>query len=307
MEQRKAVDLQASSLMVMLCMIWGIQQVVLKWAADDISPMMQIALRSGLAALLVLPFLKLTHPKDFFAKSYLLPGMWLAFLFSAEYLLVAEALRYTSASHVAVLLYTAPVFVALGMHWKFPTERLSRLQWSGILLAFTGIAFAFLGRESAPQNKMMLYGDALALIAGFTWALTTISLRMSRLGEAPPTQTLLYQLVGCFILLTPVAYLTGQAEIHWTPVAIGSMVFHVVIMSFISLMLWFWLLRHYLANGLGVFSFLTPLFGMFFGVVLLKEQIEPQFVVGAVLVLIGVMTVSLHQQVYRSYRRVFGR
>ena len=306
MQQRKAIDVQASALMVMLCMIWGIQQVVLKWAADDIAPIMQIALRSGLAALLVLPFLKLAQPKDFFAKSYLLPGMWLGFLFSAEYLLVAEALRYTSASHVAVLLYTAPIFVALGMHWKFPTERLSRLQWSGILLAFLGIAFAFLGRDDASQNKMMLYGDVLALIAGFTWALTTISLRMSRLGEAHPTQTLLYQLVGCFILLTPMAYFTGQADIQWTNIAISSMIFHVIIMSFISLMLWFWLLRHYLANGLGVFTFLTPLFGMFFGVVLLKEQIELQFIIGAILVLFGVMTVSLHQQVYRTYRRLFG-
>ena len=56
-EQRKALDAQASGLMILLCMIWGMQQAVLKLAAPDIAPIMQIALRSGLAALLVLPFM----------------------------------------------------------------------------------------------------------------------------------------------------------------------------------------------------------------------------------------------------------
>ncbi|MDP3192287.1 MAG: EamA/RhaT family transporter, partial [Rhodoferax sp.] len=38
--------------MVVLCAIWGLQQVVLKATADDIAPIMQIGLRSGVAALL---------------------------------------------------------------------------------------------------------------------------------------------------------------------------------------------------------------------------------------------------------------
>ena len=52
MDERKALDATASGLMIMLCMIWGLQQVILKMAAPDISPLMQIALRSGLAHLL---------------------------------------------------------------------------------------------------------------------------------------------------------------------------------------------------------------------------------------------------------------
>ncbi len=50
MDERKALDQTASSLMIVLCMVWGLQQVILKMAASDISPLMQIALRSGLAA-----------------------------------------------------------------------------------------------------------------------------------------------------------------------------------------------------------------------------------------------------------------
>lgn len=305
MGHRKALDAQASGLMIVLCMVWGIQQVVLKIAADDIAPLMQIALRCGLSALLVIPLIRLQNKRDLIAKEYLLPGMLLAFLFSAEFWLVAEALRYTSASHTVVLLYTAPIFVALGLHWKLPAEKLSPVQWGGIFLAFAGIVLAFLGRDQVSlDHSQALLGDFYALLAGVLWALTTITLRLSKLADAPATQTLLYQLVGGFLFLMPIVYLTGQTEIHWSTVAIASLVFHVLIMSFMSLMLWFWLLRHYLANGLGVFSFLTPVFGIIFGVIFLDETVELNFIVGTTMVMLGVLTVSVHRSISKFFQRL---
>lgn len=301
------LDRKASALMVGLCMIWGLQQVVLKLAAADISPMMQIAIRSGLSALLVYPLIQLQKGTTLWSKQYLFPGMWVAFLFSAEFFLVAEALRYTSASHTVVLLYTAPIFVALGLHWKLPAERLSMLQWIGIFIAFLGIVVTFLGREQAHSTVAQalishtLFGDFLALLAGLLWALTTISLRLTQLSDAHPTQTLFYQLVGGCVLLFPLAFLMGQAEIHWTTLAIGSLIFHTIVVSFISFMLWFWLLRNYLANRLGVFSFLTPIFGMLFGVLFLNEKIELNFLLGAVMVMFGVMIVSLHHWIAKRF------
>ena len=290
MEQRQALDLKASGLMIILCMIWGIQQVVIKLAAVDIAPIMQIALRAGLAAILVYPFIP--KPSLLLDKSYLLPGMWLALFFAAEFLCVAQALTLTSAAHTVVLLYTAPIFVALGLHWKLPTEKLKAMQWLGIFLAFSGIVISFLGRGGHALSSQVLLGDVMALLAGVMWAMTTISLRLSKLSEAAATQTLFYQLAGSFILLLPVAALMGQTTIQWTQTAILSMLFHVVVMSFFSLMLWFWLLRKYLANSLGVFSFLTPIFGMLFGILFLGEQIELNFMLGTALVTLGVIVVS---------------
>lgn len=305
MEHRKALDVQASGLMIVLCMVWGVQQVVLKIAADDIAPLMQIALRCGLSAILVIPLIRWQNKRDLIAKEYLLPGMVLAFLFSAEFWLVAEALRYTSASHTVVLLYTAPIFVALGLHWKLPAEKLSPVQWGGIFLAFAGIVLAFLERDQhSLDHSQSLLGDFYALMAGIFWALTTIALRLSKLADAPATQTLLYQLVGGFLFLMPIVYLTGQTEIHWTTVAISSLVFHVLIMSFMSLMLWFWLLRHYLANSLGVFSFLTPVFGIIFGVIFLDETVELNFIVGTTMVMLGVLTVSVHRSISKFFQRL---
>lgn len=51
MDSRKVLYAQAMGIMVVLCLIWGLQQLVLK--AADVSPLMQIALRTGIAAVLV--------------------------------------------------------------------------------------------------------------------------------------------------------------------------------------------------------------------------------------------------------------
>ena len=70
------------------------------------------------------------------------------------------------------------------------------------------------------------------------------------------------------------------------------MLFQGILVSFASYLVWFWLLRKYLASRLGVFSFMTPLFGVALGVWLLGEPLEPGFVVGAVLVLLGILLVN---------------
>ncbi|MDI9719626.1 DMT family transporter [Acinetobacter junii] len=296
MDERKALDQTASSLMIVLCMVWGLQQVILKMAASDISPLMQIALRSGLAALLLLPLVLLDQKSQLMNPKNVKAGALVAVLFSLEFFLLAQALQLTSASHAVVLLYTAPIFVALGLHWKLPSERLTLLQWTGIGIAFIGIVVTFIRPQQIGVNtfqQQMLWGDLYALAAAIAWAATTVTVRLSSLAQAAVTQTLFYQLAGSFILLLGLAFFMGQAVVQWTPLVMGSLAFHTLIMSFASFLAWFWLLRNYLASRLGVFSFLTPLFGIIFGVWLLDENIEANFIFGTALVLLGILVVSL--------------
>ena len=294
MDTRKALDPQAIFLMIVLCATWGLQQVVLKATAADIAPILQIALRSGGAAVLVGMVMLVRGERMNLGDGTLKPGLLVGGLFGLEFLLVAEGLRHTSASHMAVFLYTAPIFAALGLHWRLPAERLGALQWVGIALAFGGIAMAFLGRSQAASavSGNMLWGDFLGLLAGMAWAATTVVVRCSTLAKAPATQTLLYQLVGAFVLLIVGAVATGQTSFNPTPTVWASLAFHTLVVSFASFLVWFWLLRQYLASPLGVFSFLTPLFGIVFGAWLLQEPIEPSFLIGAIPVLLGIVLVS---------------
>ncbi|MBP8141256.1 MAG: DMT family transporter [Acidovorax sp.] len=295
MDTRKALDGQAIGLMLLVCLIWGLQQVVLKATAADISPIFQIALRSGVAAVLVGLVMAARGERMRVTDGTLPAGLMVGALFGIEFLLVGEGLRHTSASHMVVFLYTAPIFAALGLHWRLPSERLSAVQWLGIALAFVGLAIAFLGRSGgAPDNAStnMLLGDFLGLLGGAAWGATTVVVRCSKLAAAPATQTLLYQLVAAFVMLMVVSFTTGQAHFNPSPTIWASLLFHSVIVSFGSFLLWFWLLRKYLASQLGVFSFMTPLFGIVLGAWLLNESIETSFVVGAVPVMLGIVLVS---------------
>ncbi|MHA6164281.1 DMT family transporter [Pseudomonas sichuanensis] len=306
-EVRKNPDAFALQVMLGLCLIWGCQQVLIKSAAVDIAPVMQAAFRNGIAAVLVGLLVCFKGGWGQVGSTWR-AGMLAGALFGLEFLFIAEGLKLTSAAHMSVFLYTAPIFTALGLHIMMPSERLRLLQWLGILLAFAGIALAFAGGVSFEQlDGRMLLGDALAILGGLAWGATTVVVRCSRLSEAPATLTLFYQLAVGFAGLLLMALVSGQiADFALTPLAVGSVLFQGIVVSFVSYLTWFWLLRKYLASNLAVFSFITPLFGVTFGVVLLDEPLSLNFVLGAVLVLVGVIMVSAEAWVRRQLRRIVG-
>jgi drug/metabolite transporter (DMT)-like permease len=309
MDTRKSLDPTAIGLMLVLCLIWALQQIVLKHTVHDIAPMFQIALRSGMAAVLLAVFMRWRGERMAFTDGTAGPGVLAGALFALEFFLVGEGLKHTSAAHMVVFLYTAPIFAALGLHLKLPAERLAPLQWVGIALAFGGLAIAFFGREqgAVPAPGNVLWGDFLGLVAGAAWGATTVVIRSSSLSRSPASQTLMYQLLGAFVLLTGVALLTGQAHFNPTPTVWASLAFHTVIVSFLSFLVWFWLLRQYMASRLGVFSFLTPLFGILLGAWLLGERIEPSFLMGSFPVLLGIVLVSGHGWIAPAMARLTGK
>ena len=294
MDPRQPLDARAAALMLMLCLIWSLQQILLKATADAIAPTLQIALRSGAGAVLVWLFMRWRGMRVHWGDGNWRAGMLVGLLFAFEYLLVGESLNHTSAAHVVVFLYSAPAFAALGLHFKLPSERLAPLQWMGIALAFAGIGRSFLGGPQPARGTAAatLAGDLMALGAGAAWGATTVVIRSTRLAALPAAQTLLYQLVAAFVVLTLAALLLGQTRFEPTPQAWAALAFQAVVVSFASFLVWFWLLTRYLASRLGVFSFMTPIFGVVFGAWLLSEPIEPNFLAGALMVLAGVLLVS---------------
>jgi drug/metabolite transporter (DMT)-like permease len=83
--------------------------------------------------------------------------------------------------------------------------------------------------------------------------------------------------------------------------------FQAVIVSFATYLAWFWLLRKYLASRLGVFSFMTPLFGIVFGVWLLDEPLDASFLTGAGFVTAGIILVSGHDWLRQALRRTVAK
>ncbi len=278
-------------LVLLLCVVWGFQQVAMKGVATNVAPVMQLAIRFGGASIFFGFWVFVREGRRAFTDGTLPSGLLLGLMFSLEFILVGQALVHTSAAHCVVFLYTAPIFTALGLQF-LPEERLSRLQWAGIAVAFLGIVVAFLGWDGRPAVEL-LTGDLLALAGGVIWGLTNVVLRRGRVGGAAPVKTILYQVATATIVLGAFAGATGQTQVILSTMTILSLLFQTMIIAISSYFFWFWLLRHYLTSRLMLLSLLTPLLGVMFGALLLGDPIGIRFALGSLLVLTGVLIVNL--------------
>lgn len=290
---RKPLDAFAVASSLALCLIWGLQQTAIKAASGDVSPMLQVALRSGVSALLILAVARWILHERWNPEVRMRDGVLFGLGFVAEFFFVSEGLRFTSAAHMSVLLYTAPLFAAVGLAFKFPEERLAFGQWVGVCIAFLGIATAFLLPtllDDSPKTEDCAWvGDLLGLCAGLSWGMSTVFLRTSSINKGVPTQMLFWQLAAGFLVLLPTALLTGQSHFEHSFIGWSSLFYQTVIVSFASYLAWFFLLRRYLIARLNVLIFMTPLFGVLFGILLLGEEAGWPFAAGSGMVLAGLV------------------
>jgi drug/metabolite transporter (DMT)-like permease len=174
------------------------------------------------------------------------------------------------------------------------SERLSPLQLLGLLGAFAGVAWAFAeGFDKPAAGDRQWLGDALGVTAGVLWGATTLAIRGTRLSAAGAEKTLLYQLVTSGVMLAIAASFNGAAWPHsLSLLAWSSLAFQIVVVSFASYLLWFWLMRHYPATRLASFTLLTPVFGLLMGSVLLNEPITGRLLLALVAVASGILIVN---------------
>ncbi|MCA3187246.1 MAG: EamA family transporter, partial [Cupriavidus sp.] len=113
---RRPLDSTAIGLMVLLCAAWGLQQVIIKVTAPLMGAVLQAGVRSAVAALLVYAFAAWRGTPLWQRDGTLPAGLVAGLLFGAEFFCIFVGLGHTTASRMAVFLYTAPIFTALGLH-----------------------------------------------------------------------------------------------------------------------------------------------------------------------------------------------
>ncbi len=287
---RRALDARAYALMVLLCLVWACQQVAIKWTAPDMPPVFQLAVRFAGAALIYAGLVAASEGRNALRDGTLQAGLQVGALFALEFLLVAEGLKYTTAAHAVVFLYTAPVFSALGLQ-ILPEERLAPVQWAGIALALLGISVALLDQRQQ-TGSLSYVGDGLCLAAGAMWGASTVVLRRSRLAGAAAIKTVAYQVTMGALLLGAYTFVSGQTDLVVTPRLVFNLVFQTVGIAFLSYLGWFWLLRVYLTSRLMLLALMTPLFGVVLGALLMGDPVDARFTLGTVLVLCGIAIVN---------------
>ncbi len=295
MLQRKShLDTLAVSSLIVCCFLWGLNQVAAKAAMPEVPALWQAASRSLGGALLVWLWTRWRGIALFEHDATLRGGLLAGLLFATEFFCIYIGLQFTTASRMVVFIYISPFVVALGMPFIARSERLSKLQMAGLMIAFSGVAWAFAEgfTQSAAGDKQWL-GDALGVAAGVIWGATTLAIRGSQLTHASAEKTLLYQLSISGVLLALAALITGaRVPESLSAMAWSAMLFQIVVITAISYLVWFWLIRSYPATRLASFTLSTPVFGLIAGAMLLGEPITTRLVVALVAVAVGIVLVN---------------
>ena len=290
------LDALAITTLLLCCVYWGAQQVLMKALLPEIPAVMQTALRF-IAASIFLAIMMRWRGLPLLNKDSSLRWGWVAGgLFALEFLMISVALNYTSASRLTIFLYTSPFVVALVLPWFVPAERMGRLQWLGLLCAFVAIYLVFSTRSNGlASHDTQGWGDALALLAGVAWGLTTVVIRSSNLVTIPAEKLLFYQVFASALLLTPLSLANGD---DWLVVLRSASLLAVLgisvqmVCAFASYLAWMWMLSRYPATKMSSFVFLSPVFAVLFGGLWLGEPVTAGLVGALVLVGAGIFLVN---------------
>jgi drug/metabolite transporter (DMT)-like permease len=290
--QSRPLDPLAIALTVALCLIWGFNQVAVKLAIHDIPPLIQCLARSVIATVLVGAWVWFRRIPLFTRDGTLLAGVLAGILFALEFLLIYRGLLYTTATRAVLFLYSAPFMVVLAARWLVKGDHFHLMQWFGTALSFTGIVIAF-GLPTPAADPYQTLGDVMMVGAAAAWAATILVIKVSRLNQVSSEKTMLYQLVVSVPVLAAGVLAFGERiDAMPSALALGALAYQAVWVVCVTYMAWFALIVRYSASRLSSFTFLTPLFGVLAGHMVLNEPLSPPFALAVALVAIGLVLVN---------------
>jgi drug/metabolite transporter (DMT)-like permease len=286
------LDFSAISAIIILTLLWGFNYTAIKVSNQGISPVFASALRSVIASLCGVVYCLRKQQKLFHTDIMLFHGMMVGLMFGLEFACIYFGLLLTDASRSVVFVYLSPFVVAVGAHFFLRGDRLTFLKVLGLTLAFVGIVIVFLGRPQTAKPTMLI-GDILQITAAFLWGATTLYIKRFMAEKIHPINTFLYQLFFSIPILFAVSLILEPHWISKIDLTIGlSLFYQSVIVAFASFLIWFKLIHDYSVSRLSAFTFFTPIFGVLFGILFMREELTSSLMIGLPMVCVGIFLVN---------------
>jgi len=287
--RKSSIDATGATLLLGFSALLGLNQVLIKLVNDGLAPIFQAGLRSACAFFVVLLFAKIMRRSLNLRDGSLAPGVFIGCLFAFEFMLLFQALDYISVSRASVLFYTMPFWVTVAAHVFIPGEGITPLKSLGLFCALVGVALT-LGSNASEDSSLI--GDLFCLVAASAWAAIAMTARMTKLQRACAEMQLLYQLGVSAPILMIAASFAGDYLREPTAIIWSIFAFQVIVVVSIGFLTWFWVLSIYPISNMAVFSFLAPVFGVFFGWLILDEKITISIISALILVAVGIALVN---------------
>lgn len=291
MERKAHMDAFGASSLVAFALLLAFNQVVIKVVNEGFQPAFFAGIRSVGSALVVALWIWARGGRLGIARRYWGWAAAMGVTFAVEFLALFIALDLSTVTRSIIIFYTMPVWLALAAHFVLPGERITPVKALGLALAFGGavVAIAFRGGGAGQAS---LIGDLCALVGAWGWAGVALIARATPLREVAPRLQHFYQLAISAPILLAASVFFGPFLREVAPIHLWGLAFQVVVVAGLGFLFWIWLLSIYPASSVAAFSFLSPVFGILLGVVLLGEHLSAPVLVSGALVAAGLLLIN---------------
>jgi drug/metabolite transporter (DMT)-like permease len=288
----RPVDTAMIVWMASLSGLWGLNAITIKAVTTGMAPMLAAGLRGAVALVLLVAWGAWRRERLWFHGRLAAHSLAVGLLFAGEFVLFYTGASMTSGGHVAIYINVAPFFVAAGAHVLLPGDRMTWLRWAGLALAFAGIAVLFSGDLLGGQLSLWR-GDLLVIAGAAVWASTTLYIKRFMVAGMSGFELLYVQIaVSTPVLLVLAALVHPGALADIAPLAWGIVLFQGIVVVFFSYLAWMNLLRVYPASAMQSFTFLTPVWGVALGALMLGEHVTGATFAAIALVGVGLYLVN---------------
>ncbi|WP_162241574.1 DMT family transporter [Methylobacterium sp. Leaf117] len=267
---------------------WSLNWVVMKVAVQDVTPLWAVAIRTGLAALVLFPSLsaagQLRLPPRGDLPIVLVIALFHMVAFAS---LMTAGLVFVPASRAIVLGYTTPLWVAPAA-FLFLGERVSARQAAGIAIGIVGLLMLFKPSSFAWGDETVLLGNGLIILAALCWSVSIVYTRAHR-WVATPLQLMPWQCLLATVALVILALaLEGPPPSRIGTPALLALAYN----GFIGTALGFWAMtvvnRRVPATTASLGVLATPVLGIGLSAIVLAEGLDPLLIVSALTILFGI-------------------
>ncbi|MGO4126745.1 DMT family transporter [Inquilinus sp. YAF38] len=267
-------------------LIWGYNFVIAKYGLAELPPLLFMALRFGLVALLLVPFVRMPR------------GRWRDVLILAVMLgLTHFSLMFTGLAHVdaavAAIVIQVQVPASAFLAMLLFGDRIGWRRALGMAVAIGGVAIL----AGEPRHGSALWAIGLIVMAAIVWAGANI--QMKRMTDLDPSTINGWMSLFAAPMLLCASLLIENGQ--WQAVTRASgwawmaVAFQAVIVVIFSYAIWYRLLRTYSVNQTMPYTLLVPVFGVLSGVLFLGEPASWSLLLGGIATLIGVGIIILRR------------
>lgn len=275
------MNLKITAYFIFLAAVWGASFMFMRVGVPEFGAYAFGGLRVGLAGLVLLPLL--LKPKRF--KEYQANWLKLSLIgilsTGAPFMLYAFAAYQLSAGTSSVINASVPVMTGVIAHFFFK-DHLSKQQFLGLVIGVFGVALLM---SDGLQSGGSLWAFAAALGACLCYAVGSNLAKHYLSGISPMTTAASGLLASGIVTLPVVVLFFPQTSVSWA--AWGSVFAIALLSTAIAMIAFYQLIQIAGPTKTVTVTLLIPLFGIFWGVLLLGEEISSDMLLGTVVILLG--------------------